>query len=120
MIRIKLIDEHIDEEEKLNQANKVRKTLKWLRQNGGVNGPNIWKVRDSIKGKKEEIGAAIADESGKLLEEEDIILNRYKQYFQDFLTRQEPQDEDRQRLKKTCSRSSASFLKSPRLLSHQR
>ena len=28
LIRIKLIDEHIDEEEKLNQANKVRKTLK--------------------------------------------------------------------------------------------
>ena len=47
--KVKTIDEHIEEEEKLNHANKIRGIVQKLRIKGGMNEPNMWKVRDSIK-----------------------------------------------------------------------
>ena len=96
--RLKLIDEHIEEEEKLNHANKIRGIVQKLRINGGVNGPNMWKVRDAIKSKKGETPTAVADEKGNLLEKREDILKRYQQYFHELLTKKEAEDEEEQKI----------------------
>ena len=65
-----------------------------LKETGGTNGAmNVWDVIKQVKGKKKETPSAVYDKNDKLLEDEDQIKERHKEYFSELLMPKESQTE---------------------------
>ena len=98
--RIKLLDEQIDKERRMQFQNKIGKVVDKLRSEKGINGPNMWNVVSKLKRRKPSPPTAIKDKNGKILEDPEKIKTRYLEHFRDLLspaastTEQEKQQED--------------------------
>ena len=81
-----------------------------LREKGGTNGPNIWKIRDQMRGKKQETATAVYDEDGQPVEKQEDILRRYKDYFSNLLTINDPEGEEEKSIEEKVNYEFAKFL----------
>ena len=83
--KIKMVNEKIEEERGMQFKNKIDKVVERLRSKHGINGPNMWKVVQSVKRKKDEPATAIKDKEGNILEEPEKIKERYLEHFSEIL-----------------------------------
>ena len=83
--RIKLIDENIEMEKKVQFKKKIGKVVDKLRSTKGINGPGMWEVVNQLKGKKTTPPSAIKNKKGKILEDPNEIKERYLEHFVDLL-----------------------------------
>ena len=74
--RIRLINEHIKEEESHQYKRKIDKVVSKLKAKGGINGANTWEVLNQVKGRREEKATAVTSKEGKIIEEPEEIMNR--------------------------------------------
>ena len=79
--RIKLLDEQIDKERRMQFQNKIGKVVDRLRSEKGINGPNMWNVVSKLKRRKPSPPTAIKDKNGKILEDPEQIKTRYLEHF---------------------------------------
>ena len=92
--RIRLINEHIKEEESHQYKRKIDKVVSKLKAKGGINGANTWEVLNQVKGRREEKATAVTSKEGKIIEEPEEIMKRQKEYFLDLLTLKKCQSEE--------------------------
>ena len=83
--RMKLINEHIKEEDNNQYRRKINKVVNKLRARGGINGANTWEVLNQLKGRKVEKATAVRSKNGKVLEDPEEIRERQREHFQELL-----------------------------------
>ena len=84
--RIAILKEEIINEEKASFASKINRTVEELKKEGGaVDQGAFWKLKNKMEVKKKEQKTAIKDGSGKILEDEDSIKQRYQEFYTDLL-----------------------------------
>ena len=91
---MKMIDEEIEKERKVQFGNKIGKIVGQLRSSKGINGPNMWDSLKKIKRRKAEPAAAIKDKEGKIIEDPENIRDRYLEHFSELLTPVEASSEE--------------------------
>ena len=83
--RIKMIDEQIKKENNNQFKTKIDKVVAKLRGKRGVNIGSMWDVMKQVKRKKEEPPTAIKSKEGKILEDPELIKDRYIEHFCEIL-----------------------------------
>ena len=84
--RIAILKEEIINEEKASFASKINRTVEELKKEGrAVDQGAFWKLKNKMEVKKKEQKTAIKDGSGKILEDEDSIKQRYQEFYTDLL-----------------------------------
>ena len=83
--RMKMINEHIKEEDNNQYRRKINKVVNKLRARGGINGANTWEVLNQLKGRKVEKATAVRSKNGKVLEDPEEIRERQREHFQELL-----------------------------------
>ena len=83
--RIKLIDEQIEKEKKIQFRKKIGKVVDKLRSSRGINGPDMWEVMKQLKRRNNTPPSAIKNKKGEILEEPDKIKERYLEHFVELL-----------------------------------
>ena len=77
-----LIDEFIEKENMKKNYENVNKVVRKIKSEGGVNSTAFWEFKRRIEGRTEETAHVIESDNGERLEDEEKILERYKEYFQ--------------------------------------
>ena len=79
------LKEKIITEEQESYYRKLKKNCEEIRKDGKFNSGGFWKLKKRMNRKKEGIHA-IEDKDGKLLTENNEIINRYGEYYEELLT----------------------------------
>ena len=74
--RIRIVNEQIAKERKSQFKNKIDKVVHKLKCKRGINGPNMWEVLKSIKGRRAQPATAIKSKEGVVLENPEEIKER--------------------------------------------
>ena len=80
-----LLSEYIIQEDRKQHSQKIEKIVNKLKETKGINGPNFWEVIRQIKRKDKESPYAVQDKNGNLLEEKELILQRYREFYTELL-----------------------------------
>ena len=96
--RLHWINHHIQQEELSIKKNRIKRIIEELKEKGGIHGPSFWEMRRKFLGRKKEIPYAIEDEEGRLLENEEEILERYASYYRDLLSTPSARSEEERQI----------------------
>ena len=83
--RIKTIDEAIKKEDNNQYRNKISRVVTKLQGKKGINTPNMWEVMKKLKKKKEEPPTAVKSKEGKIIEDPELIKDRYLEHYAEIL-----------------------------------
>ena len=83
--RMKMLNEEIERENHNQFRMKIDKVVARLQGRNGINIGNMWQVAKKIKRKKEEPPTAIKSKEGKVLEDPELIKDRYLEHFAEIL-----------------------------------
>ena len=83
--RRKLIDMHIEEYQRQDNAYKTQCIAKKIKSDRGFDGSAFWEYLNKIKGRKAEAAVALKDEEGVLVEEPDAMLEIYQKFYMKLL-----------------------------------
>ena len=83
--RIKVVDEEIEAERQSQFKNKISKVVEKLRSSKGINCPGMWEVMKQLNKKKATPPSAIKSKDGQILEDADLINERYLEHFVELL-----------------------------------
>ena len=84
--RRKLIQQQIDDEERLKEYTRINKIVDEVRKSGGVNSTMFWEVRKRIQGKREDPAYAMENKWGKMCDKPEEIKEIHKDWFKELLT----------------------------------
>ena len=89
----KLVDEHIIEEKKREEANKIKEAVDDIKSNGGVNKPAFWDFKKRMDGKKKNTASAVRGKDGNIIDESGEIKKAYEDYYRELFILEGPSDE---------------------------
>ena len=86
MERLNQIKEQVLQEEKESYYRRLTKTCEEIRVNGKFNSGGFWKLVKRMKRKNDETPHAVQAKDGRKLTENQEILKRYGEYYEELLT----------------------------------
>ena len=84
--RKNLIDMHIEEYRRQDNAYKTKCIAEKIKSEKGFDGGAFWNYLSKIKGRKTETAVALKNEEGVLVEEPKEILGIYQKFYEKLLT----------------------------------
>ena len=79
----------IVKEEQKQKKDKIGTIVNSLQSKNGLNIPNMWDIVKKIKGRKVEPRTAIKAKDGTIIEDPELIKERYLEHFIDILKNKE-------------------------------
>ena len=86
MEKLEEIKRKVLREEEESYYRRLTKTSTEIKVNGKFNSGGFWKLAKRMKRKKEEVPHAVMSKDGKMITENQKILERYGEYYEDLLT----------------------------------